>query len=80
MKDYNSICIGELVKITGRSSTIFKDKPTLVVLEKKFFSNRLSFKLFCVETSKIFFWALNDNVYEDLVTIKSYLNKLERTS
>ena len=66
----------DLVKITGNSRLSFKDKQILIVLNKRHYHNfnfsYIEFKLFSVETGRIFYWTNKDNIYEDIVKIKDH--------
>ena len=70
---------GDLVKITGRSSTKFEDKPYLIVLKKdttnSVYASRDTFHLYCCSTNRTFYWSAENCPYEDIVKVENYYNK-----
>ena len=70
---------GDLVKITGRSSTKFEDKPYLIVLKKdtlnSVFSSIDTYYLYCCDSNRVFHWSAESYPYESIVKVENYYNK-----
>jgi len=70
---------GDLVKITGRSSTKFEDKPYLIVIGKHTINSGFSlhdtYYLYCCCTNRVFHWSSSSYPYEDIVKVENYYDK-----